>query len=532
MKKSDLNQQIKKKQEDEEESIDSFSSIRPTLSKGVLEYVKEQGFSQMTPVQAATIPLFLANKDVAVQAVTGSGKTLAFLIPCVEYLQRRATPFKPNQVAALILSPTRELALQTYQVATAVCQECGLRAPLLLVGGGSGGGGGGVNHRPVARDLQTFRQAQSDIIVGTPGRVEDVLTKYAVMDCSELDCLILDEADVLLNMGFATTLQSILAKLPKMRRTGLFSATTSSSSTSSLKEWMKKMGMRNPVWIDVTVTTGGSHGDDDDDNSDVKEGFDKDGGTIKNKKSLPSVVQATPSTLTNYYVVTPLEEKLSRLVAFLRQHAQEKTIVFFLTCACVDFFGTALQQVMKDDENRINIELLHGKMVQKRREKTMERFRDGSSQILFCTDIAARGIDVSDVEWVVQYDAPQDPSFYVHRVGRSARAGRTGRSLLFLTRKEEAYVDLLRMRKVPLSPLPTSEHCCPPEDPEDEVAEKHDNDQGGIPSAAPGKTSLEDILPKVKEVVLQDRDVLEKGTKAFISYVRAYKEHHCAFIFR
>ena len=502
---------------DKDAGPNSFGSIRPTLSAGVLSFVQQQGFTQMTPVQAATIPLFLANKDVAVQAVTGSGKTLAFLIPVVEYLQRRSSsPFKASQVAALILAPTRELALQIYQVAVGLCQACGLRKPLLLVGGGSGGGGGGTNHRPVTSDLQTFRQEASDIVVGTPGRVEDVLTKYAVMDCSELDCLILDEADVLLNMGFATSLQNILSKLPKMRRTGLFSATTSSSSTSSLKEWMKIVGMRNPVWIDVTVTTGSSQ-----DNVEDSTNAAGPGGTAATATALSNTAQATPSTLTNYYVVAPLEEKLSRLVAFLRQHEQEKIIVFFLTCACVDFFGTALQQILTE----MGIELLHGKMVQKRREKTMERFRDGSSRILFCTDVAARGIDVSDVQWVVQYDAPQDPSFYVHRVGRSARAGRTGQSLLFLTRKEEAYVDLLRMRKVPLSPVPASEHVCPPE----EVEAREDS---GIQSAAPDKASIEDILPKVKELVVTDRDILEKGTKAFISYIRAYKEHHCAFIFR
>ena len=459
----------------------------------------------MTPVQEATIPEFLANKDVAVQAVTGSGKTLAFLIPVVEYLQRKT--YKPAQVASLILAPTRELAMQSYGVACGLCESCGLRKPLLLVGGGSGGGGG-VNHRPVTADLQTFRQEGSDIVVGTPGRVEDVLTKYAVMDCSELDCFILDEADVLLSMGFATTLQSILSKLPKMRRTGLFSATTSSSSTSSLKEWMKIVGMRNPVWIDVTVTS--ASGDSKEDSKD----------------SAKSAVQATPSTLTNYYVITTLEEKLSRLVAFVRQHDKEKMIVFFLTCSCVDFFGTALQQVLPD----MSIELLHGKMVQKRREKTMERFRDGSSRILFCTDVAARGIDVSDVQWVVQYDAPQDPSFFVHRVGRSARAGRTGQSLLFLTPKEEAYIDLLRMRKVPLSPILSTEHCCPPEEEGDNS--KPQTGERQILSAAPDKESIEDILPKVKDLVSKDRDVLEKGTKAFISYVRAYKEHHCAFIFR
>ena len=178
----------------------------------------------------------------------------------------------------------------------------------------------------------------------------------------------------------------------------------------------------------------------------------------------------------------------------------------------------------------MNIELLHGKMVQKRREKTMERFRDGSSRILFCTDVAARGIDVSDVQWVVQYDAPQDPSFYVHRVGRSARAGRTGQSLLFLTRKEESYVDLLRMRKVPLSPIPSSEHCCPPG--EEATSDETDKSDSRILSAVPEIESIDDMLPKLKELVTQDRDVLEKGTKAFISYIRAYKEHHCAFIFR
>ena len=491
----------KRASDEAQEGPSAFSSIRPPLSRGVLDYVQQQGFTQMTPVQAATIPLFLDNKDVAVQAVTGSGKTLAFLIPVVEYLQRKT--YKPKQVAALILSPTRELAIQSYGVAVELCKACGHRTPLLLVGGGSSGGGG-INHRPVTKDLETFRQEGSDIVIGTPGRVEDVLTKYSAMDCSELDCLILDEADVLLNMGFATSLQNILAKLPKMRRTGLFSATTSSSSTSSLKEWMKKVGMRNPVWIDVTVTSAS-----DDQKADTE-----------------ASATATPSTLTNYYVVTFLEEKLSRLVAFLKQHKQEKMIVFFLTCACVDFFGTALQQILTE----MNIELLHGKMVQKRREKTMERFKEGTSQILFCTDVAARGIDVSDVEWVVQYDAPQDPSFFVHRVGRSARAGRTGHSLLFLAPKEEAYVDLLRMRKVPLSIIQSSEHCCPPGD-VDETA-RSSKDTGALASAAPDLESIENILPILTNLVVQDRDLLEKGTKAFISYVRAYKEHHCAFIFR
>ena len=514
----------------------SFYALQPKLSEGVLQYVKSQQFTRMTPVQAAAIPQFLSKRDVAVQACTGSGKTLSFLIPVVELLQPKK--LKRQEIGALILSPTRELAQQTHSVAEGLCKSCKLPKPLLLVGGGGGGGGSSSgstkNHRPVTEDLKNFKDFESTIVIGTPGRVESVLTKYSVMDCSELECLILDECDVLLNMGFSTTLQQILSHLPKMRRTGLFSATTATSTTSSLKEWMQKAGMRNPVWIDVAVTS-----------------TSEDTSKIVEAKKKKQQSQATPSTLTNYYLVTPLDQKVSRLAAFLLQHKNEKIIVFFLTCACVDFYGSALAQLLPD----CNIEMLHGKMVQKRREKTMERFRstDDKDRIvlgggaLFCTDVAARGLDVSDIQYVVQFDAPQDPAFYIHRVGRSARAGRTGSSLLFLTPKEESYVDLLVNRNVPLNPLPSSEVCKPPEveadsegDDEEPQStdkfEKNDDSPGAntriIRSASDPQLVLEDFLPKIRELALGDRDILEKGTKAFTSYVRAYKEHHCAFIFR
>lgn len=488
---------------------DSFQRL--PLSSGVLEYIQEQNFTRMTPVQAATIPLFLASKDVAVQAVTGSGKTLAFLIPVVEAVLRKK--FKKQQAGALILSPTRELAQQTHAVAAALCKHCQLKEPLLLVGGSSAASSS-ASSRPITADLQAFQETGHDILIGTPGRVEDILTKYSVIDTSELEYLILDEADVLLNLGFAMTLQSILKRVPKMRRTGLFSATTCASSNTSLKEWMGRAGLRNPVWIDVAVTT----------------------NVAETRTS-----QATPTSLTNYFLVCPLDEKLSRLAAFLQDHSTEKIIVFCLTCACVDFYGNALKHLLPS----LSIEPLHGKMVQKRREKSMERFRnDEEGGTLLCTDVAARGLDVTNVNWVVQFDAPQDPAFYVHRVGRSARAGKSGKSLLFITRKEEAYVDLLKMRKVPLSLLPPSERCSPP-------VRESDGDEGNQKEASKSKpdshqeeessrriiccadgSEIEDILPKVRNLVLSDRDFLEKGTKAFTSYIRAYKEHHCSFIFR
>jgi len=492
-------------------SPDSFESLQPALSDGVISYIKQQQFERMTPVQAATIPLFMASKDVAVQAVTGSGKTLAFLIPLVETVLKRKR--KSAEIGAVVLSPTRELATQTHSVAKALCTACKLREPLLLVGGSSSASSGSTS-RPVTGDLKAFQELGSDIIIGTPGRVEDILTRYAVMDTSELDYLILDEADVLLNMGFATTLQSILSRLPKMRRTGLFSATTSTTVNSSLKDWMVKAGLRNPVWIDVAVTTTTQPSE-------------------SNRGSSEQQV-ATPSSLTNYYMITPMEEKFSRLTSFLEQHRDETVIVFFLTCACVEFYSVVAQRLLKN----VYVESLHGKMVQKRREKAMERFRECASErssegkkggALFCTDVAARGLDIPNLHWVVQFDAPQDPAFYVHRVGRSGRAGRPGRSLLFLTRKEEPYIDLLERRKVPLIPLPSTERCCPPLEEEQPIVEET---KGPEKIVNINGDTLEDMMPRIYDLVLQDRDVLEKGTKAFTSYIRAYKEHHCSFIFR
>jgi ATP-dependent RNA helicase DDX55/SPB4 len=527
----------------------SFESLTHPrrLSDGVLRYVAEQGFARLTPVQAATIPPFLSHKDVVVQSVTGSGKTLAFLIPVVELLQQQqVTTRKRSHIGALVLSPTRELALQTYTVALGLCRACQQPEPLLLVGGGNSGSSssssGKTNTRPVTADLAAFAEKGSDLVIGTPGRIDDILSRYTALVCSELVCLVLDEADVLLNMGFATTLQNILSRLPKMRRTALFSATQSSSTTSSLTEWMHRVGVRNPVWIDVTIVSEPALTNAEPESSSSSSSR---APLAKSAKS-----QATPSSLTNYYIVTSLDEKLSRLVVFLRQHRNEKIITFFLTCSCVDFFGTALQTLFPPSESNITIDMLHGKMVQKRREKTMERFRECQGAVLFCTDVAARGLDVSNVDWVVQFDSPSDPAMFIHRAGRTARAGKSGQSLVFLTPKEEAYIDFLRKRQVPLQPLPRStELCSPPLDDDDVPGEAATSviqvgtipldDSTGAPtrrrvicSGADSALEIEDILPRIRDLALKDRDILEKGTQAFTSFIRAYKEHHCSFIFR
>lgn len=529
----------------------SFASIQPPLSPSILTFLSQPpyDFPSPTPVQSTTIPLFLTHHDVFVRAVTGSGKTLAFLIPVVEMILRRTSLLKKNQVGGLILEPTRELARQTYTVCKDLCASCGMSEPLLLVGGGGGDRKGSANlsSNLVASDIQQFAKLHSDILIGTPGRVEDVLTRYDNIDVSELEVLILDESDVLLDMGFEVTLTSILSRLPRMRRTGLFSAT----NTSGVKKLCVKSGMRNPVVVDVAVSAKQL----------------ESSGTNESEQQLAKKdqsQQATPSSLTNYYIISPLDEKLSRLLSFLRQHSQEKVIIFFLTCACVEYYSAVLKELNSPCKG-YEYEALHGKLVQKRREKTMERFRQrkcgqtddenndtlNAGGALLCTDVAARGLDISDVSWTIQFDAPVDPSAYVHRVGRSARAGRSGNSLVFLTRKEESYVDFLRLKKVPVKELPDDEVCKPPTeedcdgDEDKKIANTGDTssttvsnssssavEERIIKSAAGPDVFVPDVLPSIRQLVLKDRDMLEKGTKAYTSYIRAYKEHQCGFIFR
>jgi len=457
---------------------------------------------------------------------------------------RRTSLLKKRQIGGLILEPTRELARQTYTVCKDLCGAVGMSEPLLLVGGGAdkpSKGGAGGNVSAASHDLSKFAKLQSDIIIGTPGRVEDILTRYDNVDVSELEVLILDESDVLLDMGFEVTLTSILGRLPRMRRTGLFSAT----NTGGVKRLCQRSGMRNPVVVDVAIRA------TDASDAGVDEGGNGKGGDVVKSSKQPQQ-QATPSTLTNYYLLTPFDEKLSRLLAFLTQHSSEKVIVFFLTCACVEYYSTILQQLPLPTKG-YEYESLHGKLVQKRRENAMERFRQRKSGALLCTDVAARGLDVPSIGWTIQFDPPTDPASYVHRVGRSARAGQRGNSLVFLTRKEEAYVDFLRLRKVPLRELGEEERCRPPLEKEEEEEEesKDDDDESmdtkeeegaeaassamvkrRIKSAAGPDVVLHDVLPCVRKLVLKDRDVLEKGTKAYTSYIRAYKEHHCGFIFR
>jgi ATP-dependent RNA helicase DDX55/SPB4 len=439
-----------------------FSELKPPLSDPVLQALTHSGFDFCTPVQAATIPLLCSFKDVAVDAATGSGKTLAFVIPLVEILRRNSSNPKPHQVLGIIISPTRELASQIYHVAQPFISSLTNVKSMLLVGGVE-----------VKTDMKKIEEEGANILIATPGRLHDIMNRMDVMDFKSFEILILDEADRLLDMGFQKQINAIITQLPKLRRTGLFSAT----QTQAVEE-LAKAGLRNPVRVEVRAETKRMN----------------DSAASKHPES-----SKIPSGLHIEYMECEADKKPSQLVDFLVKNRSKKIIIYYMTCACVDYWGVVLPRlsVLKG----FSLIPLHGKMKQTVREKALTSFTSLSNGILLCTDVAARGLDIPGVDCIVQYDPPQDPNVFVHRSGRTARLGKQGHAVVFLLPKEESYVEFLRIRGVPLQ-----ERTC------------SDN--------AP------DVVPEIRSAATKDRDVMEKGVRAFVSYIRAYKEHHCSYIFR
>ncbi|KAL2915583.1 ATP-dependent rRNA helicase spb4 [Polyrhizophydium stewartii] len=505
-----------------------WESLQPALSAPILSALATLGFDQMTPVQAHTVPLFMKHRDVVVEAVTGSGKTLAFVIPVLEMLLRRykdGRPLRRNQIGALVISPTRELAKQIYDVVTVFVDA--LRACADGYGGSDSEDGGegkrnvdddndedgdgdaedgdgprkqrgsfpALSHMlfiggtDVRDDVRQFEARGAQIVIGTPGRLDDLLKRQTVFSCKELEVLVMDEADRLLDMGFEQQLNSIIRKLPKQRRTGLFSATMNEALNA-----LVRTGLRNPVKVVIKVET------------------------------------RTPSSLQIGFMLVEPDAKLATLIQLLRVESESKFIVYFSTGACVDYFYKVLSHL--DECREFMFFSLHGKMDPKRREAVYTKFTQApSASALLCTDIAARGLDIPDVDWVVQFDPPQDPKAFAHRCGRTARLGRRGRAVVFLAPHEDTYVEFMRLRKVPMSAMRITASGAEMGDiPPDDSLQHADGDAAAT-EADPAPLTL-DLNARLKTLALGDREVYENSITAFVSWVRAYNEHQANYIFR
>ncbi|KAG1737558.1 DEAD-domain-containing protein [Suillus paluster] len=360
------------------DGLQAFSDL--PISELSKKGLKKSFFVNMTDIQATSIPVSLKGKDVLAAARTGSGKTLAFLIPTLEILYRRK--WGPQDgLGAVIISPTRELAVQIFDVLRSVGAFHSFSAGLVI---------GGKNLKD-----ERERLARMNILVATPGRLLQHMDQTFGFECDNLQLLILDEADRILDMGFSKTLSALLSHLPKSRQTLLFSAT----QTQSVSQ-LARLSLKDPVPIGVDGASGSS---------------------------------ATPHALAQHYSVCTLDKKLDVLWSFIKTHLHSKVLVFLSTGKQVRFVFETFCKMHPG----IPLLHLHGKQKQSARLTMYTRFTSSQHAVLIATDIAARGLDFPSVDWVVQVDAPEDADTYIHRVGRTARYESSGNGLLLLMPSEE-----------------------------------------------------------------------------------------------
>ena len=353
------------------------------LSAPLLRAVAEHGYQEPTAVQSAVIPEVLQARDVWAKASTGAGKTAAFVLPILEGLARRELTV-PRRVQALILVPTRELAKQTADAIAALRRYLPQRPKTVVILGG-------VSINPQMMELR----GGADIVVATPGRLLDLVAKNA-LSLGSVAQLVLDEADRLLDIGFADELGRIVALLPAARQTLLFSATFS-PGVSQLAEQL----LRTPVRIAVAETP----------------------------TEVPAIAQRAIE------VDTPRRTQLLRHL--LETHRWERVLVFVATTHATEHVAAKLQAA------GVNAIALHGKLSQGARTRALDLFRTSGVQVLVATALASRGLDITGLPAVVNYDLPRSPSDYVHRIGRTGRAGERGVAISFITADMRAHFALI-----------------------------------------------------------------------------------------
>lgn len=339
----------------------SFSDL--PLSEPTASGLASSHYKTLTDIQSRAISHALKGRDILGAAKTGSGKTLAFLVPVLENLYRKQWA-EHDGLGALILSPTRELAIQIFEVLRKIGRYHTFSAGLVI---------GGKSLKE-----EQERLGRMNILVCTPGRMLQHLDQTALFDTYNLQMLVLDEADRILDLGFQQTVDAIIGHLPKERQTLLFSAT----QTKKVSD-LARLSLQDPEYVAVHETAS----------------------------------SATPSKLQQHYVITPLPQKLDILWSFIRSNLKSKTMVFLSSGKQVRFVYESFRHLQPG----IPLMHLHGRQKQGGRLDIVTRFSQSKHCVLFSTDVAARGLDFPAVDWVIQLDCPEDADTYIHRVGRTAR---------------------------------------------------------------------------------------------------------------
>jgi ATP-dependent RNA helicase DDX10/DBP4 len=413
-------------------TVTKFSEL--PLSNATTLGLEASHFQTLTDIQARAIGPALKGCDILGAAKTGSGKTLAFLVPVLEALVR-AQWTEHDGLGALVISPTRELAVQSFEVLRKIGRYHTFSAGLVI---------GGKNLKEEAERLDRM-----NILVCTPGRMLQHLDQTAGINVDNLQVLVLDEADRIMDLGFQRALDALVEHLPKSRQTLLFSATQSRKVSD-----LARLSLKDPEYIAVHEAAS----------------------------------SATPSTLSQHYLITPLPEKLDTLYSFIKSNLKSKIIVFLSSGKQVRFVYESFRHLQPG----LPLLHLHGRQKQVARLEITRRFTTAQFSCLFATDVVARGVDFPAVDWVVQMDAPEDADTYIHRVGRTARYERNGKAILFLDpSEEEGMLKRLEQKKIPIQKV--------------NVREK----------------KKQQITQKIQDMCFHNPDLKYLGQKAFISYTRS-----------
>ena len=366
-------------------TVTSFADL--ALIEPLQRALQSENYTTPTPIQAQAIPYLLAGRDLVGCAQTGTGKTAAFALPILQRLANDRRPALPKGARALVLAPTRELALQIEESFRTYGRHLGLNHTVIF---------GGVGQHPQVKAMARGVQ----VLVATPGRLLDLINQRHV-SLSGVEVFVLDEADRMLDMGFINDERKILVMLPKQRQTLLFSATM----PPAIAQLAKSM-LTNPAQVAVTP------------------------------------VASTVDRIDQQVLYVHGDKKSALLIDILRDPAVARVLVFTRT-------KHRANKVVRDLDNaRVVADAIHGNKSQSARQKALADFRAGRVRVLVATDIAARGIDVDDVTHVINFDLPNEPESYVHRIGRTARAGATGIAISFCDGQERAYLrDIERLTR-------------------------------------------------------------------------------------
>ncbi len=338
------------------------------LSEQLRRAIKDLGFEKPTPIQKEAIPLALKGYDILGQAATGTGKTAAFGIPIIEGIR------KEDSLKALILTPTRELAIQVKEQIQHLAKYKGLKVSVFYGG------------TPVAKNIEFLEKNNPNIVVGTPGRIKDLINRSA-LDLSRVSYFVLDEADLMLDMGFIEDVEYILKHVPLQRQNFMFSATIPKQVEELAKKHLRK---------DYKFTR------------------------VINAELKPKIEE-------RLIKLNSPGQKISELEKILRDHILERIIIFVRTRK--DAKELAERLLSKN----FNVVSLHGDMTQKQRENALRLFKEGKVKIVVATDVASRGLDIKGVGVVINYHIPEDPEVYIHRIGRTGRIGNYGKAYSFVT---------------------------------------------------------------------------------------------------